>query len=66
MTVARSSQSVAESVSNVNPQARATQSAVEVVSNNAYFLMVSQVVAELIGENVPNDSAGQPQIFIST
>lgn len=56
MTVARVTQEVLESVSNVSPNARVSQVAVETVCANSLKAHVTQVVVEMISENVPNDT----------
>lgn len=65
MTVKRTTQVVAESVSNVVPTARASQVVAEVVSANALKLIASQVIAEMVSQNVPDDVLGGPVMLIT-
>lgn len=69
MTVARVTQEVVESVSNVTANARLSQLAVEAVSTNALKAYVTQLAVEMVSESVPDDpddAAGPSMIIIAT
>ncbi len=66
MTVKRTTQVVAESVSASNPNLRVSQVFAEMVSANALKLLATQVFAEVVSQNVPDDTGGvRPQIIIT-
>lgn len=58
MTVKRTTQLVAETLSNVDPVMRASQVVVESLSNITPVMRASQVVVEMLSENVPDDATG--------
>lgn len=64
MTVKRTSQVVAEAVSNVNCKARASQVVAEAISNIVPKARASQVIAEMVSTNVPDDAVGGPQMMV--
>lgn len=69
MTVKRTTQVVAESLSTTNPKARASQLVAEVLSTNALKLYCSQLVAEVLSLNDAGGGGGapaQPVMFLMT
>lgn len=66
MTVKRTTQVVAEALSQSDPKMRATQVVVESISSNALKLIVTQVIAEMVSENVPDDVGGNIPIQLVT
>ena len=56
MTVARTSQEVALTLSAINPNLRVSQAATLVLSANALNLLASQVCVLMLSENVPDDT----------
>lgn len=58
MTVKRTTQVVAESLSTSVPKLRASQIIAEVLSQNDLDLILTQVVVEMLSENVADDVAG--------
>lgn len=64
MTVKRTTQVVAESVSNVVPTSRASQVVAEVVSANALKMLASQLIVEMVSENVPDDVGSMQPVML--
>lgn len=61
MTVKRTSQVVAEALSQSDPAARISQLIVETASASALAAKISQLVVEMVSENVPDDPGGGGQ-----
>jgi hypothetical protein len=58
MTVARTTQEVALTLSAVTPVARVSQAATLVLSSNSLHAITSQVCVLMLSENVPDDVVG--------
>lgn len=69
MTVARVTQEVVESVSQVSPNARVSQIVIEGICSNALKAHITQVAVEMVSENVADDAGngnGPSMIIIAT
>ena len=63
MTVARTTQAPALTLTAVNPMARVSQSATLVLSANALHMLTTQVCALMLSDNVPDDTGSNPNKY---